>query len=78
MFVYRCFGLVDDTRLVQVAALDRMVSATQHFMSHESIMGLGLAGCVQIVLGQCSPQLFNVSLDYCMMNGTNNTKHGGL
>ncbi len=60
-FYCRCFGLIDDTQLEQIAALDRLVSTNQN-LNHEAIMGLGLSGCVYIVLNQCSPQIYQVNI----------------
>ncbi|XP_064386719.1 proteasome activator complex subunit 4-like, partial [Halichondria panicea] len=61
-FLDRCFGIIDDTRLEQVAPLDRLVSTSRSF-NHEAIMGLGLSGSMQIVLNQCSPQIFQVAVE---------------
>ena len=51
--------MVENTRLEQATALDRIVSIVS-LDNHESIMGLGVAGSVHSVLVQCSPKLFEV------------------
>lgn len=41
--------------------MDRMVSSTG-ILNQESIMGLGIAGSIHVVLAQCSPDLFKVCI----------------
>ena len=61
----RCFALVENTRLEQATALDRIVSIVS-LDNHESIMGLGVAGSVHSVLVQCSPKLFEVCVQVAL------------
>ncbi len=58
----RCFALVSNASLTQVAAMDRQVSMAGGGNTHESIMGAGISGAVHTILVQASPQIFKVNV----------------
>ena len=57
----RCFALIENIRLEQATALDRVISSIS-INAHESIVGMGMAGTVHSVLMQCSPKIFDVCM----------------
>ena len=56
----RCFALVENSGLEQVAAMDRVLSAIST-ENHESLVGNGITGAVHSIFAQCSPPMFKVS-----------------